>query len=115
MASSGKIVTREVGPIVAWVREVLLGRKHMNPLRFRPMLAERPGPEPNLPDGPAHKLADNYYYTRDGRREVTPPSTVADHTQTKALESGEKEVAARPKSKTPGAFYQYGDSPVLTK
>ena len=34
---------------------------------------------PNLPGGPAHKLADNYYYARDVRRAVTQPTIASTH------------------------------------
>ena len=93
--------TREVGPLMAKFREILLGRKHMNPLRFPHVVATRDwdtvrlnmGPyyqsnillrlkvTPNLPEGPSHKLAANGYYTRDGRREVHPPTVLADGTK----------------------------------
>lgn len=37
----------------------------------------RSPPPPNLPGGEAHKLAFNYYYTRDGRRDVQPPTVLS--------------------------------------
>lgn len=36
-------------------------------------------PPPNVPGGPHHKVYDNYYCVRDGRREVTPPIIVVDN------------------------------------
>ncbi|XP_077498933.1 NADH dehydrogenase [ubiquinone] 1 alpha subcomplex subunit 7-like [Amblyomma americanum] len=71
---------RSVSPAVAMVREFLLGRQWNGQHRFPDSISTRSPPPPNLPPGPACKLADNYYYTRDARREVGYPKVIVDGT-----------------------------------
>ena len=108
---SSKMATREISPMLMKFRQVLIGRPGMNPLRFPKEIAPRPGPEPTIPPGPSHKLAANYYLSRDGRRSVAPPEVLA--SAQKVIASGEAqvaEVAPRKKSKTPGPFFNYSES-----
>ncbi|XP_060526225.1 NADH dehydrogenase [ubiquinone] 1 alpha subcomplex subunit 7-like [Cylas formicarius] len=71
-----KIQHHDVSPFLQNLREILLGRKHTKALRFQDLLSTRDPPPPVLPDGPAHRLNNNYYFTRDPRREVTPPEVI---------------------------------------
>lgn len=103
------MASRDISPILVKVRQFLTGRNGMNPLRFAKDMAPRPGPEANLPPGVSHKLAANYYYTRDGRRSVELPLIVA--SSQKVIASGQEVGSQVPetvkKSKTPGPFYHY--------
>ena len=60
------MATREIGPVLQKLRSLLLGRNHMNPLRFPGVVATRDWDTvpANLPPGPSHKLSANGYYTR---------------------------------------------------
>ncbi|XP_022087921.1 NADH dehydrogenase [ubiquinone] 1 alpha subcomplex subunit 7-like [Acanthaster planci] len=65
-------------PIIQALRNFLSGRNLQAKLqlRYAPEIAPRSIPEPNLPDGVSHKLAENYYFTRDGRRDSKPATLV---------------------------------------
>lgn len=71
-------------------------------IRFQDALASRSPPLPILPDGPSHKLNSNYYFSRDARREVSPPEVVAPIP--KQIASGSEEVL---KMITPGKVYKW--------
>lgn len=56
------------------------------------MVSTRSPPPPHLPSGPADKLADNYYVSRDHRRSVAPPIVVSSH---RRLREGDSEQLSR--------------------
>lgn len=45
-------------------------------LRYADKVAARTQPQPCVPFGPYHKSSKVYYYTRDARRSVEPPSVI---------------------------------------
>ncbi|CAH1963450.1 unnamed protein product [Acanthoscelides obtectus] len=97
-----QIRMHDVNPFLQKVRDFLLGRKLTLALRFPDALSSRSPPPPNLPDGPHHKIAANYYYTRDARRDVAPPDVIIP--APKQIEAGKESGAKRI---TPGKVYQW--------
>ncbi|XP_063613742.1 NADH dehydrogenase [ubiquinone] 1 alpha subcomplex subunit 7-like [Penaeus indicus] len=109
-----KVNPRDVSPFLRSVRKFLLGREHTSALRHPDGMACRTQPPPKLPPGVSHKLSANYYYTRDGRRDVLPAQTVAVNSSTaptRLISAGEESDAAVALAvktpKTPGNNYNY--------
>ncbi|VDK32000.1 unnamed protein product [Taenia asiatica] len=96
-------------PFMGWIRDffLMVHRKYNNAQRYGDILSKRTQPSPNLPPGVAHKMSENYYYTRDVRRECGPPSEIFS-AGPKLITEGERlacvQVSARqlPTDFTPG-------------
>ncbi|XP_062509290.1 NADH dehydrogenase [ubiquinone] 1 alpha subcomplex subunit 7-like [Corticium candelabrum] len=62
--------------IVVALRKFLVGRDLVLAHRTTNEAATRSPPLPQLPQGPAHCLHSNHYFTRDLRRDAFPPLNI---------------------------------------
>lgn len=99
---------RDSTPFIVAMRNMFFGKPNANnPLRFEPLIAPRSVPPANLPDGVTHKLHNNYYYTRDGRRDCIPPAKVFISGQ-KVIQSGtESDAKVEKGPPQPGFRYKW--------
>ncbi|GAU90919.1 hypothetical protein RvY_03270 [Ramazzottius varieornatus] len=74
-------------PLVTF-RNWCFGREVINPNRFADEQSSHNPPPPQIPGGPYHKLSNVYYYARDGRREMQPPTLVLDKSKEQLLGAG---------------------------
>uniref|UniRef100_A0A8C3V0T1 NADH dehydrogenase [ubiquinone] 1 alpha subcomplex subunit 7 n=1 Tax=Catharus ustulatus TaxID=91951 RepID=A0A8C3V0T1_CATUS len=88
MATATRLIQR--------LRNFLAGRDLQAKLQLRyEEIAKRTQPPPRLPVGPSHKFADNYYCSRDGRRESLPPLIIC-VSGTAVTATGKKPVTPGP-------------------
>lgn len=104
--SKARIDVRDVSPFLKKVRNFLLGRPHTLALRFDQDVATRNPPQPDLPEGPAHRLDNNYYFTRDVRSLVQPPEVVVTNTDKNLLETGKSDTVQVTR-RLPGKIWQW--------
>ncbi|VDM31318.1 unnamed protein product [Hydatigera taeniaeformis] len=95
-------------PFMEWFRDFFLMRKYNNAQRYEDLMARRTQPPPNLPPGVAHKMSENYYYTRDVRRQCGPPVQVF-NAGPKQITEGGSHAAASPlfTDFTPGSKHNW--------
>ncbi|XP_012242058.2 NADH dehydrogenase [ubiquinone] 1 alpha subcomplex subunit 7 [Bombus impatiens] len=90
---------RNTIPFIDWVRTILRGREHVDSVRFSDDIAARTQPHPHVPGGPHHKISNVYYYSRDVRRSVQPPTEIYSESQNEAGKVDTTQIKLNPLNK----------------
>ncbi|XP_050596024.1 NADH dehydrogenase [ubiquinone] 1 alpha subcomplex subunit 7-like [Bombus affinis] len=90
---------RNTIPLIDWIRTIGRGRERVEALRFPDTIAARTQPPPHVPGGPYHKISKVYYYSRDVRRSVQPPSEIYTEGQIEAGEIDMTQIKLNPLKK----------------
>ncbi|KAM8707938.1 hypothetical protein ACLKA7_014979 [Drosophila subpalustris] len=64
---------RDISPFLQFLRDFLLGRKHVTSHRYADTMSPRSLPAPTPPEPSMNRLSGNPYYQRDARSQVKPP------------------------------------------
>ncbi|XP_043587904.1 NADH dehydrogenase [ubiquinone] 1 alpha subcomplex subunit 7-like [Bombus pyrosoma] len=90
---------RKTIPLIDWIRTIGRGRERVECLRYPDSTAARTQPPPHVPGGPYHKISNVYYYTRDVRRSVQPPSEIYAEGQIEAGKVDTTQIKLNPLNK----------------
>ncbi|XP_050490919.1 NADH dehydrogenase [ubiquinone] 1 alpha subcomplex subunit 7-like [Bombus huntii] len=90
---------RNTIPFIDWIRTICRGRERVDSLRFSDAIAARTQPPPHVPGGPHHKISNVYYYSRDVRRSIQPPSEIYTEGQIEAGKVDTTQIKLNPLNK----------------
>uniref|UniRef100_H2Y9T5 NADH dehydrogenase [ubiquinone] 1 alpha subcomplex subunit 7 n=1 Tax=Ciona savignyi TaxID=51511 RepID=H2Y9T5_CIOSA len=105
-------------PIISMLTKYLGVRRNKMWLRYKDDMSPRTIPKPNMPPGSSSKLSNNYYYTRDARREIAPPVVLSSNITTQIAAGEAPSATPSVKLPTPGFPTKWSlstDQPYLRK
>ncbi|VVC41029.1 NADH:ubiquinone oxidoreductase subunit B14.5a [Cinara cedri] len=111
MANWNVLIPSQFKPsaFIAALRSFLGGRNFKPNIRMVNEVSPATQPPPDVPGGPYHKVYDNYYFVRDGRREVTHPIVIVENSIKLIAEEKSKSLESSGQSKLPlpGKVYHW--------
>ncbi|XP_034475904.1 uncharacterized protein LOC117782917 [Drosophila innubila] len=96
---------RDISPFLQFLRDFLLGRKHVTSHRYADTLSPRSLPAPTPPESSMNRISGNAYYLRDARSQVKPPIDLVEEKKRQlaaiAAEAAKAAAAAEDTKKAP--------------